>query len=166
MIRKTTPAALAAVALLALSACGGTTSSVEEGKDGVKMGNGVTDTEIRVGHFSDYSGPIAEGATSGSLGGELAFDAINEAGGKYAGLDRYKALISIMDGLTDSRQTEVVVLDDWWGDVNDGQLEMCPRRPSMIGLGPRSSGPLGVDLLSRVLVIHLPRCVSGLPTEP
>lgn len=39
------------------------------------------------------------------------------------GLDRFKAIVSIMDGLTDSRRTEQVLLDDWWGDEIDGQLE-------------------------------------------
>ncbi len=38
------------------------------------------------------------------------------------GLDRYKAMISVMDGLAGSRQTEQIVLDDWWGGVIDGQL--------------------------------------------
>ncbi|MGH2535627.1 MAG: type IV secretion system DNA-binding domain-containing protein [Thermomicrobiales bacterium] len=39
------------------------------------------------------------------------------------GLDRYKAVVSIMDGLAGTRQTETLVLDDWWGPPLDGQLD-------------------------------------------
>lgn len=38
------------------------------------------------------------------------------------GLDRFKASVSIMDGLAGRRQTEILVLDDWWGDPIPGQL--------------------------------------------
>jgi hypothetical protein len=38
------------------------------------------------------------------------------------GLERFKASVSIMDGLAGKRQTEILVLDDWWGDVIPGQL--------------------------------------------
>ncbi len=41
----------------------------------------MTDTQINVGLLTDYSGPLAEGATSGSLGAELKFDEVNAAGG-------------------------------------------------------------------------------------
>src|SRR5690349_12772549 len=80
MIRKLGPA-LVAGALLTLSACGGAAESSSDGSDGVKMGPGVTDKEINVGILSDYSGPIAEAATSGSLGMEAKFDAVNADGG-------------------------------------------------------------------------------------
>lgn len=80
MIRKMVPA-LAVGALLTLAACGGAAESSSDGSDGVKMGPGVTDKEINVGILSDYSGPIAEAATSGSLGMEAKFDAVNAAGG-------------------------------------------------------------------------------------
>ena len=38
------------------------------------------------------------------------------------GLEQFKASVSIMDGLAGRRQTEVLVLDDWWGDPIPGQL--------------------------------------------
>jgi hypothetical protein len=38
------------------------------------------------------------------------------------GLDRFKALVTLMDGLTGARKTEVLVLDDWWGEPIPGQL--------------------------------------------
>lgn len=38
------------------------------------------------------------------------------------GLDRFKASVSIMDGLAGRRQSEILVLDDWWGDPIPGQL--------------------------------------------
>src|SRR6478735_1906519 len=80
MIRKLVPT-LAVGALLTLSACGGAAESSSDGSDGVKMGPGVTDKEIKVGILSDYSGPIAEAATSGSLGMEVMFDEVNANGG-------------------------------------------------------------------------------------
>lgn len=38
------------------------------------------------------------------------------------GLDRFKASVSIIDGLAGRRQSEILVLDDWWGDPIPGQL--------------------------------------------
>ncbi len=38
------------------------------------------------------------------------------------GLDRFKASVSIIDGLAGHRQSEILVLDDWWGDPIPGQL--------------------------------------------
>jgi len=38
------------------------------------------------------------------------------------GLDRFKAVVSVMDGLAGTRQTETLVLDDWWGAPNPQQL--------------------------------------------
>jgi len=38
------------------------------------------------------------------------------------GLERFKASVSIMDGLAGRRQSEILVLDDWWGDPIPGQL--------------------------------------------
>ena len=80
MLRKTVPV-LAVGALLTLAACGNQAGGAHTAKDGVKMGPGVTDSEIRVGILSDFSGPIAEAATAGSLGTEVKFDAVNAAGG-------------------------------------------------------------------------------------
>src|SRR4051794_15726258 len=60
MVRKSVPA-LAVATLFMLAACGGPSgSSSATDKDGVKVGPGVTDSEIRVGLLSDFSGPIAE----------------------------------------------------------------------------------------------------------
>ena len=80
MLRKTVPV-LAVGALLTFAACGNQAGGEHTAKDGVKMGPGVSDSEIRVGILSDFSGPIAEAATAGSLGTEVKFDAINDAGG-------------------------------------------------------------------------------------
>ncbi|MFC5997015.1 ABC transporter substrate-binding protein [Pseudonocardia hispaniensis] len=80
MFRKSV-AALAAGALFTLAACGGPTGGTTTAEDGVKMGLGVTAEEIRVGLLTDYSGPIAEAATSGSLGSEVLFSKINDEGG-------------------------------------------------------------------------------------
>lgn len=38
------------------------------------------------------------------------------------GLERFKAIVTVMDGLAGTRQTETLVLDDWWGDPIPGQL--------------------------------------------
>src|SRR4249919_2622141 len=81
MFRKTVPV-LAVGALLTLAACGGNTAGGSQtAKDGIKVGPGVSDSEIRVGILSDFSGPIAEAATAGTLGTEVKFDAVNAAGG-------------------------------------------------------------------------------------
>lgn len=80
MLRRTVPA-LAVGALFTLSACGNGTGGTNTSGDGLKTGPGVTDKEISVGLLTDYSGPLAEGATSGSLGMELKFDEVNAAGG-------------------------------------------------------------------------------------
>jgi hypothetical protein len=39
------------------------------------------------------------------------------------GLERYRALVTLMDGLSGRRQNELLVLDDWWCDSVPGQLE-------------------------------------------
>jgi hypothetical protein len=39
------------------------------------------------------------------------------------GLERYRAMVTLMDGLSGRRQTELLVLDDWWRDPVPGQLE-------------------------------------------
>lgn len=39
------------------------------------------------------------------------------------GLERFRAMVTLMDGLSGRRQTEKLVLDDWWRDVVPGQLE-------------------------------------------
>ena len=61
MFRKTVPV-LAVGALLTLAACGSSSGGAETAKDGIKVGPGVSDSEIRVGILSDFSGPIAEAA--------------------------------------------------------------------------------------------------------
>jgi len=38
------------------------------------------------------------------------------------GLERFRASVSIMDGLAGRRQSEILVLDDWWGEPIPGQL--------------------------------------------
>lgn len=81
MFRKMVPAVLAAGALLTLAACGTSSSGSTEAKDGVKMGPGVTDKQIKVGILTDYSGPIAEAATAGSLGLEVKLKEVNADGG-------------------------------------------------------------------------------------
>lgn len=82
-------AVVAAIAMLALTACGGGDSTDDSAKGAssddttteLKTGPGVTDTEIRVGLFSDWSGPLAEAASTGTLGTELVINEINDAGG-------------------------------------------------------------------------------------
>lgn len=43
------------------------------------------------------------------------------------GLDRYKALVTVLDGLAGTRQTETLVLDDWWGPSRVRQLAELRR---------------------------------------
>jgi ABC-type branched-subunit amino acid transport system substrate-binding protein len=81
MMRKMVPALAVGATLLTLSACGGSADSKASDSDGIKTGPGVSSKEIRVGVLSDYSGPLAEAATSGSLGMEVKFDEVNAAGG-------------------------------------------------------------------------------------
>ena len=81
MVRKSVPALLAFGALFTLAACGGSSGGAAKAGDGIKMGPGVTAKEIRVGILSDFSGPIAEAATAGSLGMEVLFDSVNDKGG-------------------------------------------------------------------------------------
>src|SRR5699024_2155833 len=50
-------------------------------EDGVQEGVGVTSSEINLGILSDYSGPIADGATAGTVGMEVYFDTVNDEGG-------------------------------------------------------------------------------------
>ncbi|OYD68302.1 ABC transporter substrate-binding protein [Rhodococcus sp. OK302] len=80
MLRKTVPA-VAVAAMLTLTACGGSDSGTSTSAGGVKTGIGVTDTEINLGLLSDYSGPLAQAATSGTLGMQVQVDAVNAAGG-------------------------------------------------------------------------------------
>lgn len=39
------------------------------------------------------------------------------------GLERYRAMVTLMNGLTGRRQSEMLVLDDWWRDAVPGQLD-------------------------------------------
>lgn len=80
LLKKTVPF-LAAGALLTLAACGSANADGEASADGVLMGPGVTDSEINVAIMTDYSGPIAEAGTAGSVGLEVKFDSVNAAGG-------------------------------------------------------------------------------------
>ena len=63
-------------------------SAAAKAGDGIMMGPGVTAKEIRVGILSDFSGPIAEAATAGSLGMEVLFDSVNDKGGVPVGAGR------------------------------------------------------------------------------
>lgn len=80
MLRKSLPA-IAVAALFTLTACGSSTGGTTTSDDGLKVGKGVSDKEIRVGILSDFSGPIAEAATAGTLGSEVMFDKVNDDGG-------------------------------------------------------------------------------------
>lgn len=53
------------------------------------------------------------------------------------GLDRYKALVTVMDGLAGSRQTETLVLDDWWGPPRARQLDELKRLAEALTLPKR-----------------------------
>ncbi|MEU4641439.1 ABC transporter substrate-binding protein [Micromonospora sp. NPDC023814] len=70
---------LTAVALLA--GCGSGAAKGETAADGVKQGNGVTDSEIRVALLNDFSGPIAALGNAAAVGAEVYFDTVNAAGG-------------------------------------------------------------------------------------
>src|SRR5690625_4445332 len=67
--------------LLGLAACGSGDGGSSAGEDGVQEGVGVTSSEINLGILSDYSGPIADGATAGTVGMEVYFDTVNDEGG-------------------------------------------------------------------------------------
>lgn len=135
MIRKLVPA-LAVGAVLALSACGGTAKSSSDGSDGVKMGPGVTDDEIKIGILSDYSGPIAEAATSGSLGMEVKLDEVNEAGGVCG-----RELVAVKgDTKYDAQQTvqayrtmsgEVLMLGEVLGSLSINAIKSNIERDEM-----------------------------------
>jgi len=53
------------------------------------------------------------------------------------GLDRYRAMVSIMDGLVGTRQSEQIVLDDWWGAPIDGQLATLQQSAHSLTLPKR-----------------------------
>ncbi|OYD68301.1 amino acid/amide ABC transporter substrate-binding protein (HAAT family) [Rhodococcus sp. OK302] len=80
MLRKAAPA-LAIATMLTLTACGGSAGGDSASSDGVKTGKGVSDSEINLAILTDYSGPIAQAATSGSIGLEIKLDQVNAAGG-------------------------------------------------------------------------------------
>lgn len=80
MLRKAAPA-LAIATMLTLTACGGSASGDSASADGVKTGKGVSDSEINLAILTDYSGPLAQPATSGSIGLEIKLDQVNAAGG-------------------------------------------------------------------------------------
>ncbi|WP_072844418.1 hypothetical protein [Rhodococcus tukisamuensis] len=67
--------------MLALTACGGSDGGDSTtGADGIKVGKGVGDSEINLGILTDYSGPIAQAATSGSIGLEIKLDQVEASG--------------------------------------------------------------------------------------
>lgn len=49
--------------------------------DDVVTGPGVSDTEIHIGVFNDFSGPIATIGTPAAIGSEIYFDMVNASGG-------------------------------------------------------------------------------------
>lgn len=53
------------------------------------------------------------------------------------GLDRFKAVVSVMDGLAGTRQTETLVLDDWWGPPRPGQLDELQRLAESLTVSKR-----------------------------
>ncbi len=53
------------------------------------------------------------------------------------GLDRYKAVVSVMDDLAGTRQTETLVLDDWWGAPNPQQFVALQRAAHSLTLPKR-----------------------------
>jgi ABC-type branched-subunit amino acid transport system substrate-binding protein len=77
---------LAAVTALALAACS-TTDPSESGGSGsadsgeVETGNGVSDSEIRIGMLTDLSGPFAAGAAVQVTGTNAYWDQVNADGG-------------------------------------------------------------------------------------
>lgn len=81
LLLKKAVSALGVAGLLGLAACGSGDGGSSSSEDGVKEGPGVTATEINLGILSDYSGPIAEGATAGTVGMEVYFDTVNDDGG-------------------------------------------------------------------------------------
>lgn len=80
-MRKYPAAAAMITSLIAISACGSGSGGDSEGEDGVRMGPGVTDDEIKIAIVSDYSGPIAQAGIAGSLGLEVRLEAANADGG-------------------------------------------------------------------------------------
>ncbi len=77
--KSTTIASLAAAALV-LTACSGGSSS-EEQADGLKVGPGVTDDTIRLGHLTDISGPFGPVGIGFLEGAKLFVKDRNAAGG-------------------------------------------------------------------------------------
>jgi len=55
-------------------------AAAQAGSD-VVTGPGVSDTEIRVGVFNDFSGPIATIGTPAAIGSEIYFETVNAQGG-------------------------------------------------------------------------------------
>ena len=72
----------AAAVVLALAACSTTEpTSSGEGGDDVSTGNGVSDTEIRIGMLTDLSGPFAAGAAVQVTETNAYWDQVNADGG-------------------------------------------------------------------------------------
>ena len=71
---------LASAALLA-GLTAGASGPADASGDDVVGGPGVSDSEIHVGVFNDFSGPIATIGTPAAIGSEIYFDTLNAAGG-------------------------------------------------------------------------------------
>lgn len=71
---------LASAALLA-GLTAGASGLADASGDDVVGGPGVSDSEIHVGVFNDFSGPIATIGTPAAIGSEIYFDTLNAAGG-------------------------------------------------------------------------------------
>ena len=70
-----------AIAITGCSTKASSSSSGDAGKDGVKAGPGVTDTEITLGALTDSSGPFKVGGILVTHGNELWAKEVNDAGG-------------------------------------------------------------------------------------
>lgn len=77
------PLAAAALCLAALTACSTTDPNAGEGGDGkgVRTGNGVTDSEIKIGVLTDLSGPFKAGAAVQVQEKKAYWEAVSAEGG-------------------------------------------------------------------------------------
>lgn len=145
MLRKTVPA-VAVAAMLTLTACGGSGSSDSTSAGGVKTGVGVSDTEINLALLSDYSGPIAQAATSATIGTQVQVDAVNAAGGVC---DR-KLVLNKVDTKYDPQ-----VATQQYRSVNNKVLMM----PQLIGT------PAMMALKDNIVKDNMPTFASSLNTS-
>src|ERR1700760_837796 len=63
------------------SGSSGSSSSGSTGKDGVKMGPGVTDSDITLGVLTDLTGPFKDFSTNLQVGHKMWTDEVNAKGG-------------------------------------------------------------------------------------